>query len=192
MKNYVRLFGSVSVVIMAIGCGGKAPAPPAPPAAQAPAPAPAPAAGKTVVLPPSDQVQTYRYEDAKIELTIPAKWSLVKENNYLEIMSPGEELYVEFQILAAAEIEPALKETIDYLNSKIPDVKMGEPKEGTENGMPSWSITGTSEAQELAVGIILFQTPANKLLSVYVEATPEAEKFQADIDLIDKGIKPLK
>ena len=193
MKQQVKLMAAAAFAVAVTACGGGAPAPPpaAPAAPVAAAPA-APATEKKVVMAAAETSQTFRHEEAMVELTVPAKWSLVEEENRLEVMSPGEEVYVEFQVLAASEIDAAVAEIVEYLNDEIPDIEMGDPEEGTANGMPIWSIIGTSEAEKISVGVIFYETPANKLLAVYCEMTPESEKFRKEIDMIDKGIKPIK
>ncbi len=195
MKVYRNILSSAILAAAVVGCGGQPPASapaPAPAPAATPAPAPAPAAGKNVVLPASDEIQIYKHEEAKIELAIPAKWSLVQEENSLEITSPGEEVYVSFQVLSAGELEDAIKEITTYLAKDVPDVELGEPKEAQLNGMPSWSLVGTSKEQEMAIVVTFIKTPADKLMALYAEVTPAAEKFRKEIDAMDQGIKPLK
>lgn len=197
MKKFNVIIGSAVLAAFVSACG-QAAAPPAATPPPAPAAAPAAAApakttsGKEIVLAPKAEIQTFKHEEAKVEIAIPANWIVTQDGNEIEVTSPGEEVYVSFRVLNSNEVKAGITELTDYINDEIPDIEMGEPTVEKVNGMPAWSIVGTSQAEGMAVGITLVETPANKLLALYAEATPAAEKFKAEIDAMDKGLKPIQ
>jgi hypothetical protein len=195
MKLATRIIVFASVVMMVAACGGSKPAPaPVPPAAAPAAPVAPANANRESVLSPSDVAQVYKFEDAGVQVTIPPRWSVTKSPNAIEIVSPGEEVYVSFQSCSASGAEEALAEIVEYIKQEVADLTLsGEPVKGTENGMPYWQVIGSSPSQNLVVSISLSKTPKDKIMAVYAELTSEgAQKFGADIEAIGKSFRPIQ
>lgn len=88
-------------------------------------------------------------EATSFTVTAPDAWKLTpaeSDDDYFVLTGPtGAELY--FRAMPG-KIEDTIKENIDYLNENFTDVKLGDPTEEKQDGLPAMVAAGTGKAKE--------------------------------------------
>ncbi len=135
------------------------------------------------------------HPEAQIEITVPDKWTKDAEGDVLKIKAPDGEMGVAFTVLAAEQADKAL-ETIDAeLEKALGAIKWENEGKATAekiNEMPCEIWNGTAQEGKLQIECIVVDCPSGKNLAIYWFDTPESEKkYEADIDVIVKGLKPV-
>jgi predicted Zn-dependent protease len=147
-----------------------------------------------VMLPALVQAKTYPHGEAKVSITIPDKWKVEVEEDTLSAKAPDETVFLAFMVLAAHDMDEALKALDQELSKVVKDVTAGDAKEVTIHGMKGAVVEGKGkvEGQKVDLGVLILKTKAGKvLLGVGVGATGMYEKHEKEVDQIFDSITAL-
>ena len=132
---------------------------------------------------------------AQIEITVPDKWTQTQEGEMLTVTAPDGEMAIMFMVLEQAEKDKVLEAIDKSLEAKLGEIKWeneGNSKPEEINGMKGDIWNGTAKEGKFQVECISLDTPSDKNLGIYWFDTPESEKkYEKEIDLIVKGLKPI-
>ena len=135
------------------------------------------------------------HEGAKIEINLPDKWTQAPDGNMMVVTAPDGDMSIMFMVLEQSEKDKVLEAIDKALEAKVGEIKWendGNSKPEEINGMKGEIWNGTAKEGKFQVECISLDTPSDKNLGIYWFDTPESEKkYQKEIDLIVKGLKPM-
>jgi predicted Zn-dependent protease len=132
---------------------------------------------------------------AQVEITVPDKWKQASDEDSLTITSPDDAMAVVFTVLDSNEADKAFDAIDKELEKALGEIKWqndGKPSEEKINGMTAWEWNGSAKEGKMFVDCLSIDTPADKTLGVYWFTAAEFEKkYEADVETIVKGLKPV-
>lgn len=138
---------------------------------------------------------TLTHSPAQVEITVPDTWKSSQDGDTMTLTSPDEEMAVVFNVLEADQADKALETMDKELEKAIGEITWendGKFSEESINGMTTYMWNGKAKGGAMSVDCLQIDTPSEKSLVVYWFGTADAEKkFDADIQTIVKGLKPL-
>lgn len=136
--------------------------------------------------------ETFIHEAAGIEVTLPAGWFYEIEGENMTVFTEDETLGVNFTVLKSADIDAALTEVDNMLETEFNNIQIGEAEDIDVNGLYGVWVDGTADGVELLFAVI--ETPKNNTnLLVMAWGIPEViDLYASDIRLIITSIAPAK
>ncbi|MFZ5949865.1 MAG: hypothetical protein ACOYXC_04130 [Candidatus Rifleibacteriota bacterium] len=135
------------------------------------------------------------HEGAQVEITIPENWARNVEGDGMTVVAPNEEMSIAFMILDADKADKVLEQidaSVDKEIGKVAWENNGESKPENINGMEGENWYGTAQGGKIQVECIVLDAPTGKKLVLYWFDTPESEKkYEAEIGMIVRGLKPV-
>lgn len=136
-------------------------------------------------------------ESTSFTVTSPEAWKLTaaeSEEDYFVLTGPtGAELY--FRAMPG-KIEDTIKENIDYLNENFTDVKLGDPTEEKQDGLPAMVAMGTGKAKEGGKEVVFAMAwvalPDGKIAEIWFNAAAADEAGQKEAGKILDSFKAKK
>ena len=132
-----------------------------------------------------------------VNIYVPPKWKTTVAGSAGEgvmvAISPDGEATVLFALANAENLEKASAALDQFLGKFITDVKVAKLSARKLNGMPALAAKGTGKAEgkDVALGLIIAQTPTGKVLFVVGAASAaKASKYKKTFDKVLAGIKP--
>jgi hypothetical protein len=137
--------------------------------------------------------ETFTHQEGGIQFTAPEGWKAEVEGEQLTVSPPGGGIGMVFWVPEGDTFEAAVEALEEELGKTIKSPNFdGEPKEGTHNGMPYASLSGTGiiEGENVAFSVDLLM--AKKPVIILTFASPEnLKKHEADYWGIVKSIKKV-
>jgi hypothetical protein len=148
-------------------------------------------AAKNVNAAAQSEGKTFTHEEGGVTFTLPAGWKA--EPNGAQITASPEEggVSVAFWVTEEDEFDAAVDAVGKELDKLLDNVKLdGEPKEGTHNGMPHASLSGTGQIQGhdvlFSADILMAKKP------VIVLSFGVADQLHKHADDYSKLVKSIK
>ena len=142
------------------------------------------------------QAEVLTHTGAKVQITVPDKWTQKKDGDVLVVNSPDGGVGIVFVAVDSENMDAVFDELDKKLEQDTGAIEWendGEASEEDINGMPAAEWNGSAKDGALYVDVLVIDTPADKDLGIYWFTAADAEKKnQADINTIVKGLKPLK
>jgi predicted Zn-dependent protease len=137
--------------------------------------------------------ETVVHQGAKVEISLPDGWKSQQDGDAMNVASPDGELMIVFVVLDSADAEKGFELIDKKLEESTGAIEWEEkPSNDKINGMDCEIWNGTAKDGTLHIEAVYIDTPADKSLGVYWFSTTESEaKFQKEIDLVVKGLKPV-
>jgi hypothetical protein len=140
--------------------------------------------------------EIFKDEASGIQVTVPAGWYYETKDNTILFYPEDKDFYVSLATHEVESAEKLVKELFDELSKSYTDIKMDDPKDDEQNGMKGWSLTGTAKTKDGVDVIIvygMYATPKDKILELGAVGTQDIiKKYEKQIDVIDKSIKPIE
>ncbi len=136
----------------------------------------------------------YTHQEGGIQFASPAGWKEKQDGQYMTLLSPDEELEVDFFVPPNDDFEQATKDVLNDLDKYLKNAKItGEGTEGTHNGMKTYSVQGTGDYEGKPNVWDLTILGAKKPVFVLSIATPENfPKYKDDYTALINSIKPVQ
>ena len=148
-----------------------------------------------LVLPCLVSAKTLTHEAGKFSVDIPETWKDKVDGDVLLVTAPDDSISIVMSLIDPKELDKACDVIETAVAKEIGDVTWdneGKAKEETFNGLNYTMWTGTAKEGKIIVSCDAIDTPAEKtLLCYWFEAKETQAKWQADVDKIVNGIKPL-
>ncbi|MBF0499323.1 MAG: hypothetical protein HQM09_04285 [Candidatus Riflebacteria bacterium] len=133
--------------------------------------------------------------DAQVEITIPDGWTQDTKDNVVSIAAPDKTMSVAFFSISGDSDSKAFDVVDKAVEKTVGAVKWEKDGKGVPeeiNGMKGETYEGTAKDGKLQVECIWLATAPGKNLYIYWFDTVDSEKkYQKEIDVIVKGLKPL-
>lgn len=151
---------------------------------------PAAAAAKTSAAPQAAG-QNYTHEAGGITFVAPAGWKAEEEDGQMTVSAPDGSISVVFWVTEEEDFEAASEALGEEIAKQVKNAKLdGEPKEGTHNGMPYASITGSGQIEGDDIAFSADMLQAKKPVIILTFASPENfEKHRAAYAKLIQSIK---
>ncbi|MBL8032897.1 MAG: hypothetical protein JNJ69_04305 [Leptospiraceae bacterium] len=136
----------------------------------------------------------YPHEESGVVVDIPGSWNVSGDANSLHAETKDGEAGMYFIVMPAESMEAALNALDAELAKTVQNLTHGEAQQTKVNGMPAVSVDGKGQVggQPVEVGVLVIQTPANKVLLVFgIVSETGAKKHQKHLTRILRGIKKL-
>lgn len=137
--------------------------------------------------------ETFTHEEGGIQFTAPDGWKAEAEGEQLTVSPPGGGIGIVFWVPEGDTFEAAVAALEEELGKTIKNPKFdGEAKEGTHNGMPHATLSGTGliEGENMAFSVDLVM--AKKPVIILTFASPENfKKHEAEYWGLVKSIKKV-
>lgn len=136
----------------------------------------------------------YPHEESGVVVDIPGSWTVSGDANSLNAQTKDGEAGMYFIVMPAESMEAALNALDGELSKTVQGLTHGEAQQTTVNGMQAVSVDGKGQVDgtPVEVGVLVVQTPKNKVLLVFgIVSESGAKKHQKHLMRIIRGIKPL-
>ncbi|HWS52542.1 MAG TPA: hypothetical protein VN228_00335 [Pyrinomonadaceae bacterium] len=138
--------------------------------------------------------ETFTHEEGGIQFTAPDGWKSEVEGEQLTVSPPGGGIGIVFWVPEGDTFDAAVDALGDELEKVVKDPKLDDDsnKQGTHNGMPhaSFSGSGTVNGENMAFSVDLLM--AKKPVIVLTFASPENfKKYEADYVGLVSSIKKV-
>ncbi|MBF0409620.1 MAG: hypothetical protein HQM10_19930 [Candidatus Riflebacteria bacterium] len=133
--------------------------------------------------------------DANVEITVPDGWSQESKEAAVVIASPDKTMSVVFLAIPGDSDGKTFDAVDKAVEKELGTVKWEKDGEGVPeeiNGMKGEIYNGTAKEGKIQVECIWLESAPGKNLYIYWFDTADSEKkYQKDIDVIVKGLKPM-
>ena len=120
------------------------------------------------------------YQDADIKMNIPHFWTMQYEDNGQIAIEPNGEVVIIFMMLKSTDIDNAIKEAKDYIDSSITGVtELTDITNFSLNGMKAYAYDAKgilNNISEIDIGVMILFTPNNKIIMILGLALSETFK----------------
>lgn len=142
------------------------------------------------------RADTRVYQAAQVELDLPSGWNVENRDDGMMLAAPDKAGFVIVRVLAASQLEQAIKEADAALKKVVERVQWGaHPTRRTVNGMKAIVLAGTASDKglRLDVGAVIVATPASQVMLVldFVDHG-RAGAVQPAVDQLVSGIRPSR
>ena len=135
--------------------------------------------------------ETFTHAKSGVQFSLPDGWTAEPEGEQIVVSSADETFTVVFWASEDDEFKDAVESLDEELGKTVKNMKLsGEGKEGTHNGMPYFSQTGTGEVEEVAVIWSVDLLMAKKPVIILTFAA--TENFKKHINSYRKLVASIK
>jgi hypothetical protein len=140
--------------------------------------------------------EVFRDESAGVQLTIPGGWYYENVNNSITFYPKDKDIVINITTYDASSIDKIIEVLVADLSKNFSDVNLSKPAEDEINGLRGWELHGTATSKdgiEMTIDYGIYSTPNNKILELGIVTTGDImSKYQNEIEIIQKGIKPIE
>ncbi len=152
-----------------------------------------PAATKKPVQPASTTAtgNVYSHPEAGIQFEVPSNWKAEIDGEVMTVTAADDSISIAFWVPKEADVEAAAKALDAELSKLMTNIKASEEGEmDTLNGMDTYSVSGTGEAEGATLNWSAHIIGANKPVFVVAFAAPGLwEKNEKELDAFINSIK---
>lgn len=152
-----------------------------------------PAASKKPVQPASTTAtgSVYSHPEAGIQFEVPSSWKAEVDGEIMTVTASDDSISIAFWVPKEADVDSAVKALDAELSKLMTNIKATEEAEmDTLNGMETYSVSGTGEAEGVTLNWSAHIIGANKPVYVVAFAAPGLwEKNEKELDTFINSIK---
>lgn len=150
-----------------------------------------------LAMPGTARAEDLEHKEAKVKVTLPDKgWAGEYDDDVLDIHTDDESVHITFALLDGTDWEKALEEVGKVLGEEFESVTLGtDHVEEVQNGLYRVGLQGhgTVEGEKIEFGILVVDTPSEKILLVVgFAAASELKKHEKTVDKILDSIAPIE
>jgi hypothetical protein len=150
-----------------------------------------------IILPIQSFTQElFTAEFSGVQFLAPGGWFYQQENDTVTFYPDENNIAINIITHESNSVEKIINIIVEDLKNNFKDLKISEPTENEINGMKGWEFHGTAIRNDdvaIFVDFGVFVTPKNRVLELGIITTSEnLRKYQDDIQMVIKGIKPIE
>jgi hypothetical protein len=135
-------------------------------------------------------------KSAGVQFVAPGGWYYEQEDDTVVFYPDEKNIVINIITHDSNSTSQIIDMIVSDLKNVFKDLKISEPSENKINGMKGLEFHGTalnSDNVTMFIDFGLFVTPGNKILELDIITTRgNLKKYQEDIQMVIKGIKPIE
>ncbi|MCB1178124.1 MAG: hypothetical protein KDK36_11135 [Leptospiraceae bacterium] len=133
--------------------------------------------------------EVFKDEPSRVQVNTPSGWEVGGDDSNLEVYSPDKLVSILFHSSSGENLEGALNELEEELQSQMTDIKEGKTRKGKINGMEYVTLAGTGKIEGTKVEWEVSVIVGNKPVIVLSILLPGWKKHQGALNKFAKSIK---